>query len=673
MKYFKKTSLKNKIFFSTLAVILLLSIVIALLARWTLVSSLTNGLKQRGLGIAFSIAENSRGYILTENRPELTSIMFDARQGERKSLIAYVFIVDKESRILAHSFITEFPKWLPTANPVTETSPHRIQALTIGPTPVYDIAVAVNEGIYQIATVHVGLKKSHIDVLVSKLRTTFLGFITAITILFFWISHLLSKHVTRPIFQLVRVSDEISRGHLDIKPDAGSEVRCWDVKHCDKKDCPAHGNTALPCWYVDETACSDTVSQKFPEKLETCQTCEVYHRFVGDEVVQLAHSFANMTVRLKSSEVEIRESEGKYRSLFDSGPNPIFVLDRETLEIRDANPSAVETYGYPKEELIGMPFSKLGGFEYKEMKRMTAPSLAGPRDCIVTEKQRHLKRGDRPFFVKVKACPAWYGGRETIIVAATDITDSIEKDAQLVQASKMTTLGEMSAGIAHELNQPLNVIRMGSDYLKMMVGQNRFLSEKNLKLLANEISGQVDRASDIIKHLREFSRKPNPEQHPVHFSDPIESVLGIMGQQLKLQNIVVNRDLDETLPPLLANRYHLEQVFFNLISNARDAIIQSQTSATRDQSGIIAIRSFREQNQVVATVSDNGAGIPEEIQDRIFEPFFTTKDVGKGMGLGLSVIYGIVQDYGGRIAVDSARGKQTTFRLSFPMMSDPDA
>ncbi|MDX9785384.1 MAG: ATP-binding protein [Desulfobacterales bacterium] len=617
MDLFRQISLKNKIFFSTLAVILLLSIVIALLARWSLVSSLTDGLKQQGLGIAYAVAENCRRHILTENIPELTSLMFDARQGEESLLIAYVFVVDKENRVLAHSMVTALPNQLPAANPIAAESFYSIKALKIHAATVYDIAVPVKEGIYRIGTVHVGLQKSHIDALIGRLRTTFLGFIAGITILFFWISHLLAKQVTRPILQLVRVADEISRGNPDIAPDT---------------DCP------------------------------------IRPRFAGDEVIQLANSFTNMTARLKHTEAEIRRSEDKYRSLFNSGPNPIFVLDKETLKILDANPNAEEFYGYSKSELRDMVFSQLGTFDHDRINQMAHGDTAGPIDCVVMEKERHINKENRWFFVKLKACPARYRDREVIIVAATDITEFIEQEAHLVQASKMTTLGEMSAGVAHELNQPLNAIRMGSDYLKMMVSENRPIPDSDLKELAEAMCAQVDRASRIINHLRNFGRKPDLAQHPVRFKEPIESVLAIIGQQLSLQNIEVQLALEDSLPPILANRNHLEQIFFNLISNARDAIIQSRATTPAARSGVIRIGSFRENDSAVLTVTDNGTGIPEDIRDRIFEPFFTTKDVGKGMGLGLSIIYGLVRDHGGRIDIESETGSHTTFKLSFPLM-----
>ena len=287
----RNSSLKNKIFFSVTAVILLISVLIALFTRWILISTLTSELKLRGLGIGYSVAESCRGYLLTENIPQLTSQVFEARLGARKELVGYVFILDKQDQILAHTFTSDFPEQITGANQIAPGSDHRIQLMHTGRDEVYDVAVAINEGIYRIGSVHVGLYKKHIDLLINKLRTTFLGFVSVVIIFFFIISHYLSKTITQPITRLTKVSDEISRGNFDVQLDLEKGLHQSGVK---------------------------------------------------DEVRQLSRSFINMTNRIKESQAKLKESDNKYRSLFTSGPNPIFVLDRTTLKILSANPSAEE-------------------------------------------------------------------------------------------------------------------------------------------------------------------------------------------------------------------------------------------------------------------------------------------------------------------------------------------
>jgi PAS domain S-box-containing protein len=383
------------------------------------------------------------------------------------------------------------------------------------------------------------------------------------------------------------------------------------------------------------------------------------------EIEFITGAFLDITER-KLAEEALHESEEKYRSLFTSGPNPIFVLDQETQMILDANPMAEETYGYSKEDLIGRPFNDLGPVEDVLEGLANFDYSDWPKACVIGSKVQHFQKNKKPFYVRVTACPIRYKDKEAIILATTDITEMLEKEAQLLQADKMTMLGEMSAGVAHELNQPLNAIKMGNEYLKMMVEQGNSIPEKDLLEVASQVSEQVDRASEIINRLREFGYKPDFAKEKVDVNKPIQMVAGMVKQQLGLQNIQVDIYLEENLPHIWGHSNSIEQVILNLVTNARDAIHEKKEARLDSRDDVITIRSFKENDRVAVSVSDTGAGIPEAQKNRIFEPFFTTKDVGKGMGLGLSITYGIVKDYGGEIEVYSDEGTGTTFKLTFP-------
>jgi len=381
----------------------------------------------------------------------------------------------------------------------------------------------------------------------------------------------------------------------------------------------------------------------------------------ADNIEFITGAFLDISER-KHAEQALHESEEKYRSLFDSGPNPIFVLDQKTLEILDANPSAEDTYGYSKQELIGKSFLELGTFDYNEQPQEAMGDDQWQQWCVVSHQVRHHRQSGKPFYAEVKACPAVYREKPAIILAATDITQTVEKDAQLFQASKMTTLGEMSAGIAHELNQPLNTIKIGNDYLKTLIEKGRAIPQEKLLQVVTMVTNQVERASAIIHRLREFGRKPDFKKEMVAVNTTIEEVMAIIGQQLVLQNIEVNYDLDERNPVILANKNRLEQVIFNLVTNARDAIEHGGSGGRR----AIALETRAAADTVVFRIADTGAGIPEDFREKIFEPFFTTKEVGRGMGLGLAITYGIVRDFGGSIEVDSSPESGTRFTLRFP-------
>ncbi len=659
MRAFGDVSLSKKIFFTTLAFILLVSGIIALLARWVLVSSLTSELEHRGTAIAQSLADRARGYILDNNVSDLVTLAFDAAYlGERKDLVSYIFITDPDGRILAHTFTRPFPQELmgiPTPTPADKRAVRDMAVLGL---PVNDISVPITEGIYVIGAVHVGLNKHHIDNLVGKLRITFLGFISLVIVVVFFISLRIANYITLPIVRLTRSSDELSRGNFDISVDL--EGADWTPQ-----DCPAYQNTDLPCWHFDQTKEASDDTGEADSTHRTCRQCRFYRKVPGDEVQQLYNSFRNMVWSIKLYRRRLRESEEKYRSLFVSGPDPILVVDAQTYQILDANPRAEEVYGYTREELAKLPYTALDqDFPSNCLVRFEQASERGST-CIYCSKLIHYRKDGLPIYVNLHACPISYRNRQAYIIASADVTEMIEKDAQLIQASKMKTLGEMSAGIAHELNQPLNAIKMGSDFLTMLSEEGQPVQSEQFRPITSEISQQVDRATDIINTLRAFGRKADMVRERLSVNDSVRGVLKIVGHQLSLSGIETEIDLDENLPPILAHDNRIQQVLFNLVTNARDAIIKREDEPPEGRR--IILHTFRRRSEVVVSVQDTGVGIPESVRGKIFEPFFTTKETGQGMGLGLSISYGIVKDYGGDIRIDSEPGKGTTIELVFPV------
>ncbi|MFP5211929.1 MAG: ATP-binding protein, partial [Acidobacteriota bacterium] len=494
---------------------------------------------------------------------------------------------------------------------------------------------------------------------------TFLSFISLVIVIIFGISHALAKYITRPLSNLTRISDELSRGNFDIRLDFGGRI-----VDRDPADCPAFRNTDLPCWHFDDLAVPREFAMDMPSNWRSCGRCVFYQKRGGDEVAQLADSFHNMVWSIKLYRHRLHESEAKYRSLFYSGPDPIFVVDSVTLLIIDANPRAQELYRYGKEELIGKSFLDLE----QEGKGLADFATNGEaHGCMLYRKAHHRRKHGKGFFVNLNACHISYRGRPAIIVAVTDVTEMMEKDAQLIQASKMKALGEMSASVAHELNQPLNAIKIGSDFLAMMIERGREIPPAHLQQVVTDISTQVDRAADIINALRAFGRRADLTQEKVNVNKPVRGVFSILGRQFELENVSIRLELKEDIPPVLAHDNRLQQVFFNLVTNARDAIFEKRQSRDTGMQGIITIRTYSEEGRVVAVVEDNGAGISDSVRDKIFEPFFTTKETSHDMGLGLTITYGIVKDYGGNIQIMSREGEGTTFVLSFPASHQEDA
>jgi len=383
--------------------------------------------------------------------------------------------------------------------------------------------------------------------------------------------------------------------------------------------------------------------------------------FSEEGEVTAAIEMSTDITQVRLLEQELKRSEEKYRTLFNSDPNPIFVLDINNLEIQDANERALKSYGYEKEELLGKSFLDLA--EPLEWDRLR--KVSWDKEGAVL-KVKHQTRNDESILVNIKFSSLKDLGQETLIVTTSDVTERVKSEEQLIQASKMATLGEMSAGVAHELNQPLSVIKTSATFLAKKIHRQEPVAAEILRELAEEMDSQVDRASLIINHLRQFGRKTDIRKVNVQLNDCIRGTFTVLGRQLEVHGINVDLELDEDLPPIRGDRNRLEQVFLNLIMNARDALDEKQELPGQDVDKKLKISSKTEGDEVVVKISDTGSGMSQAVKERIFEPFFTTKPVGKGTGLGLSISFGIVHDYDGIIEVESLEGRGTIFTIRFP-------
>jgi histidine kinase len=364
----------------------------------------------------------------------------------------------------------------------------------------------------------------------------------------------------------------------------------------------------------------------------------------------------------KFLEEELERSRKKYQAIFSCIPSALFVLDRSDLTILECNPRPRALYGYEPSELIGENFLKL--FDEPD----TAPFEAAIRDERPIDRVRHRRKSGPSFYVAIRVSTAEYPGCRVYLASVTDITSRLETEQQLIQASKLATLGEMSTSVAHELNQPLTVIQTISDFLLRKMRQGRPPDQAALTEMAEGIGRHIARATGIISHMREFGRKNGHALEPVDLGAVILRTFELFSQQLKVRNIEVTFDIAPDLPPVSAQANPLEQVFMNLLLNARDAVEERWGRAAKPGEKRITIAARLDGEYVSATVADNGGGIAPHIIGRIFEPFFTTKEVGKGTGLGLSISYGIIKDYGGEIVADSTPGEGARFTIRLPVL-----
>jgi PAS domain S-box-containing protein len=263
-------------------------------------------------------------------------------------------------------------------------------------------------------------------------------------------------------------------------------------------------------------------------------------------------------------------------------------------------------------------------------------------------------RAGRSLVVNVSIAPLVGKSGEKLgrLILIEDITERVNLEEQLVQSEKLTSLGLLAAGVAHEVNTPLAVI---SNHIQMLARQ--LPADDPRHKIIDKIVTQTFRASEIVNNLLNFSRTAAAEFTEVNLNEVIEETLTLVAHPFKTARVNVIRTLERDLPAVLGSNNRLQQVFLNLFLNARDAM---------PSGGMLEVRTACYDGNVEVEITDTGVGIPREMQGRIFDPFFTTKLSGGGTGLGLSVSYGIIKEHAGKIEVRSTPGKGTSFRLAFP-------
>jgi histidine kinase len=373
----------------------------------------------------------------------------------------------------------------------------------------------------------------------------------------------------------------------------------------------------------------------------------------------------------KLLEKQLEVSEKKYYSIFNNIPNPVFVVDEKTLQLIDCNQSVGSVYGFNKQSIIGESF--LNFFIHEEKHKIQQRIRASS----ILNQIKQKNKNNKILYVDIWVSPSEYEDRKVLLVTTSDITKRLETERELIQAGKMATLGEMSTGIAHELNQPLSVIKTASDFILKKMNQKAKIEDSIHHKLVTKINSNVDRASKIIEHMRHFARKSDINFEHININKILKRAHDIFSQQLKVRGIDVVWNLTDDLPAITADPGRIEQVFINLLVNARDAIEEkSEQTGSKVESEKIIIETFLKDEHAVIKVSDTGIGIRDDIREKIFEPFFTTKEVGKGTGIGLSISYGIIKECKGHIEVASdlkTGGTSFTIRLPFAKKNNRDS
>lgn len=370
----------------------------------------------------------------------------------------------------------------------------------------------------------------------------------------------------------------------------------------------------------------------------------------------------------KRMERELKEANEFLTNLIESSVDGIIVTDMKG-NIVIFNKGAENILGYNAEEVVGqMNIQSVypPGVAKEVMEKLKSPDYGGVGK-LTSFPIAHLRKDGELIEGDLSASLIYdENGKEIASVGIfKDLRERLrierelrEMQQALLQSEKLAAMGKLTSQIAHELNNPIYGIMNTLELLRTEVPPE----SKRRRILELSLS-ETQRLAEMLRNMLSFSKPEEEKRRPVKINELVEGILLVMEKQMKESNIKVETYFDETLPEVMASTNQMRQVMLNLLKNAKEAM---------PKGGILSVRTSQEDHKVIVAIQDTGVGVPEELRDKIFEAFFTTKQKVKGVGLGLSVCYGIIKDHGGEIKVESEVDKGTTFTILLPMSSHED-
>ncbi len=358
----------------------------------------------------------------------------------------------------------------------------------------------------------------------------------------------------------------------------------------------------------------------------------------------------------KQAEEKLRQSEENYRALFESSVVGTIVLDAVTTKIVMANRAAAKIFGFSSpEEGIGLSPIDLIVPEDKETAIDVIMKELLERDLRITHEFRTTTKDGREIWISATGAKIMHEGRLAGLICFTETTEQKRQNERLMMTDRLASIGELAAGAAHELNNPLTSI---IGFSELLMGKD---TPDHIRSDLATIRSEAQRAANVTSNLLTFARKHRPVKQLTQINDIIEGVLKLRAYAHKSNCIVVERCLATDLPEIPVDHFQMQQVFLNIVINSEYFMAQAHNKGT------LTITTKRRNGSVAISFADDGPGIAAENLGRVFDPFYTTKETGKGTGLGLSICHGIVTEHGGQIYATSQPDKGATIYIELPI------
>ncbi|MBN1573896.1 MAG: PAS domain S-box protein [Deltaproteobacteria bacterium] len=431
---------------------------------------------------------------------------------------------------------------------------------------------------------------------------------------------------------------------------------CYEVYRGYDDECTSLGNFC-PHRIVFKTGENVQVVHEHKKGDGTIQYIDILASPLKDntgEVVKVIEAMRDVTDIYRAHE-RIRESEEKFRSFFETSRDVVYLSNVDG-KFEDINRSGEKLFGYQRGELLSMDIRKL----YQNPEERIAFVKSIEENGFVKDYEVTLKKKDGTKIDSLITAAVRFDKDNKVIGyqgIIRDITERKKLETKLIQTEKLSSLGGILSGVAHELNNPLTSI----------IGNAQLLARKNLPSdIMNKlevIQKESFRCTKIVGGLLSFAREHKPERKMIYINDVLRESYKLREYEMRMNGIDFEMELTEDIPRTSADPYQFQQVFINLINNAYDAL-------KNDKGGSLVVRSLCRDNNIVLEFEDDGPGIPAKDLNSIFDPFFTTKEVGEGTGLGLSIVYGIIKEHNGEIRVESVPGEGAKFIIELPVVDE---